>query len=403
MDAFFASVEAMLDPSLKEKPILVGRVDPHGRNVPRGVVATASYEARKYGCHSGMPIFQALKLCPQCIVVGGHYEEYIKASDTVFSICARWAPKVEQISLDEAFLDFSATEWIYPDPPSGEAGLVKVAEKIKEEIKKEVGITASIGIARTKVAAKVASDYQKPDGITYVPAGKEKEFLAPLPLKDLPGINDKTERKLTILLSSIIIGRNNFRLGDFADLSREVVEKALGRGGLGLWQGANGMDNIWFTPHAEVKSVSRSETFAKNSAAIKFILAMLQHLTEKVGTEMRRKGYAGRCVYVTIRYKNFRTVSRQRVLPYPTSSTKEIYQMGKQLLKELWDDHIPLRLVGIAVSDFEPKGQAFQASFFDKNRNKQLDLEKRIDSLRERFGKDAVVPATLLNLETRKI
>ena len=403
MDAFFASVEAMLDPSLKGKPILVGRVDPHGRNVPRGVVATASYEARKYGCHSGMPIFQALKLCPQCIVVGGHYEEYIKASVTVFSICARWAPKVEQISLDEAFLDFSATEWIYPDPSSGEAGLVKIAKKIKEEVKKEVGITASIGIARTKVAAKVASDYQKPDGITYVPAGKEKEFLAPLPLKDLPGINDKTERKLTILLSSIMVGRNKFRLGDFADLSREVVEEVLGRSGLGLWQAANGVDNIWFAPRVGVKSVSRSETFAKNSADIKFILAMLQQLTEKVGSQMRSEDYSGRCIHVSIRYKDFHTVSRQRVLPYPTFSTKEIYQMGKQLLKELWDDHIPLRLVGIAVSDFEPRGQAFQASFFDKNRDKQLDLEKRIDSLRERFGKDAVIPATLLNLETRKI
>lgn len=403
MDAFFASVEAMLDPSFKGKPILVGRVDPHGRNVPRGVVATASYEARKYGCHSGMPIFQALKLCPQCIVVGGHYEEYIKASDAVFSICARWAPKVEQISLDEAFLDFSATEWIYPDPPSGEVGLVKIAKKIKEEVKKEVGITASIGIARTKVVAKVASDYQKPDSITYVPAGKEKEFLAPLPLKDLPGINDKTEHKLTILLSSILVGRSKFKLGDFADLSREVVEEVLGRGGLGLWQAANGMDNIWFTPRAEVKSVSRSETFAKNSADIKFILAVLQQLTEKVGSQMRRESYAGRCVCVTIRYKDFRTVSRQRVLHYPTASTKEIYEMGKQLLKELWGDHIPLRLVGIAVSDFEPRGLASQLSFFDGFREKRLELEKRIDTLREKFGKDAVVPATLLSLRARKI
>ena len=403
LDAFFASVEQKLDPSLKGKPILVGRVDPQGKSVPRGVIATASYEARKFGCKSGMPLFQALKLCPNCVVVGGHYEEYIKASDAVFGICARYAPKVEQISLDEAFLDFSNTEWVYPNQSGGKEGLIEIAKKIKEEVQSEVGITASIGIARTKVAAKVASDYQKPDGITYVSAGKEKEFLAPLPLKDLPGINDKTERKLTILLSSIIVGRNKFRLGDFADLSREVVEEVLGRGGLGLWQAANGMDNIWFVPRTRVKSVSRSETFAKNSADIKFILAMLQQLTEKVGSQMRSEGYSGRCIHVSIRYNNFRTVSRQRVLPYPTSSTKEIYQMGKQLLKELWDDHIPLRLVGIAVSDFEPRGLVFQASFFDKNRNKQLDLEKRIDSLRERFGKDAVIPATLLNLETRKI
>src|SRR3989337_3082606 len=147
LDAFFARVEQKLNSSLKGKPILVGRVDPHGRSVPRGVVATASYEARKFGARSGMPLFQALKLCPQCIVVGGHYEEYIKASDEVFSICARYAPKVEQIGIDAAFLDFSGTDWIYPD-------LIKVAKEIKETIKKEVGITASIGIAAPKVVAK---------------------------------------------------------------------------------------------------------------------------------------------------------------------------------------------------------------------------------------------------------
>src|SRR3990172_2327638 len=193
MDAFFASVEVKLNPVLEGKPILVGRVDPQGRSVPRGVVATASYEARKFGCKSGMPVFQALKLCPSCIVVDGHYEEYIKASDAVFSIAARYAPKVEQIGIDEAFLDFSGTEIIYPDLPAGRQGLIDIAKKIKEEVKKRVGITASIGIAATKVVAKVASDFQKPDGLTYVPAGKEKEFLAPLPIADLPGIGRKME------------------------------------------------------------------------------------------------------------------------------------------------------------------------------------------------------------------
>src|SRR4030067_2533043 len=172
MDAFCASVEQKLNPILQGKPILVGRVDPHGRSVPRGVVATASYEARKFGARSGMPLFQALKLCPNCIVVGGHYEEYIKASDAVFRICARWAPKIQYSSLDEAFLDFSGTELIYPD-------LIKITKKIKETIKSEIGITASIGIAATKVVAKVASDYQKPDGLTYVPKGAEKECRPP--------------------------------------------------------------------------------------------------------------------------------------------------------------------------------------------------------------------------------
>jgi DNA polymerase-4 len=382
LDAFFASVEQKLDPTLVGKPILVGRVDPHGRSVPRGVVATASYEARKYGCRSGMPVYQALKLCPQAIVVGGHYEEYIKASDAVFSICARWAPKVEQISLDEAFLDFSGTEWIYPD-------LIKIAIKIKEEVKCEVGITASIGIAATKVAAKVASDYQKPDGITYVPKGAEKKFLAPLPIADLPGIGRKMEEYFHRLGVKT--------LGELAKTPFEKI-RAWGKFAINLWEAANGVDNIWFVPRTQVKSVSRSETFAKNSSDGKFVLAILQHLTEKVGTEMRDESYQGRCVHVTIRYKDFRTVSRQRVLPYPTSSTKEIYEMGKQLLKELWNSRRPLRLVGIGISQF---GESVQVSLFDEVRDKRLGLEKRIDSLREKFGKEAVIPAALMRLRER--
>ena len=389
MDAFCASVEQKLNPILQGKPILVGRVDPHGRSVPRGVVATASYEARKFGAKSGMPLFQALRLCPQCIVVGGHYEEYIKASDAVFRICARWAPKIEYSSLDEAFLDFSGTELIYRD-------LIGAAGKIKETIKKEVGITASIGIAATKVVAKVASDYQKPDGLTYVPKGHEKEFLAPLPIRDLPGIGRQTEKYLH---------QTGIKtLGQLADFPFEKIE-SWSRVAVSLWNSANGRDNVWFAPRIEAKSVSRSETFAKNSADIKFILAMLQKLAEKVGAQMRREDYFGRCVYVTIRYADFRTLSRQRVLPYSTASTKEIYETGKQLLEELWDGCTPLRLVGIGISTFEPKGQTpepKQLTLFNSVSEKRLELEKRIDTLKEKFGKEAVVPAALLSLKTRK-
>jgi DNA polymerase-4 len=383
LDAFFTSVEAKLNPILVGKPVLVGRVDPHGRSVPRGVVATASYEARAFGCRSGMPVYQALKLCPQAIVVGGHYEEYIKASDQVFSICARYAPKIEYVSIDEAFLDFASTEWIYPN-------LIEVAGKIKEEVRREVGITASIGIAGTKVVAKVASDHQKPDGLTYVKKGREKEFLAPLPIADLPGIGRKMEEYFHRLGVKT--------LGELASTPFEKI-KAWGKFSVNLWEAARGVDNIWFVPRVEIKSVSRSETFAENSADIKFILAMLQRLTEKVGEEMRNEGHQGKCVYVTIRYKDFRTVSRQRVLPYPTSSTKEIYEMSEVLLKELWDGRTPLRLVGIGISQF---GETVQPSLFDEVREKRLGLEKRIDHLREKFGKGAVTPASLLQLERRR-
>ncbi len=387
LDAFFASVEQKLNPSLKGKPILVGRVDPHGRSVPRGVVATASYEARVFGAKSGMPLFQALKLCPSCIVVGGHYDEYVKASNQVFSICARYAPKVEQVSIDEAFLDFSGTDWIYPD-------LVEVAKRIKEQVKAEVGIVASIGIAATKVVAKVASDFQKPDSLTHVPAGTEKEFLAPLAVRDLPGIGRKMEEYFHRLRIRT--------LGEIASLPFEKVEP-LGKHVVSIWGSANGVDNVWFEERLSAKSVSRSETFEKNSNDPQFILAMLQKLSEKVGEEMRAEGHLGRCVYVAIRYRDFRTISRQRVLPYPTDITKEIYEIGETLLRELWDGKTPLRLVGIGISQFsQPSGRWVQESLFDSVREKRFGLEKSVDRLKEKFGKDSVMPAVLLEIGKRK-
>jgi DNA polymerase-4 len=379
LDCFFASVEIKLNPSLKGKPVLVGGVNPQGKNVPRGVIATASYEARKFGCKSGMPLYQALKLCPDAIVVGGHYEDYILASDAVMQIAARYAPRVEQIGIDEAFLDFSQTEILYPD-------LKEVAEKIRAEIQAEVGITASIGLAATKVVAKVASDYNKPDGFTSVPAGAQKAFLAPLPIGELPGIGLKMEEYFHRLGVKT--------LGELAAVPYQKLE-AWGRFAINLWEAANGQDNIWFTPSVQVKSVSRSETFYKDSPDEKFILAMLRKLTESVGEECRSYGYFGRCVYVTIRYKDFRTASRQRVLPYPTATTKEIFDMGEILLKELWDSHTPLRLVGIGISQF---GETSQPSLFDGMRSKRYELEKRIDQLRARFGKEAVIPASLMQL-----
>jgi DNA polymerase-4 len=358
----------------------VGGVNPQGKNVPRGVIATASYEARKFGCRSGMPLYQALRLCPEAVVVGGHYEEYIAASEAVMKIASRWAPRVEQIGVDEAFLDFFHTELIYPN-------LKLIAEKIREEIKDEVGITASIGLAATKVAAKVASDYRKPDGLTCVRAGLEKKFLAPLPIKDLPGVGVKMEEYFHRLGVKT--------LGELAAVPYPKIG-GWGKFAINLWEAANGIDNIWFVPRVEVKSVSRSETFYQDSADERFVLAMLRKLSEKVGAEMRAENYSGRCVYVVIRYKDFRTVSRQRVLTYPTNVTKEIYDLGEILLKELWDSRTSLRLVGIGISQF---GETVQPSLFDSVRDKRLELEKRIDTLRNKFGKKAVIPASLMYLK----
>lgn len=389
LDCFFASVEVKLEPALKGKPILVGGVNPQGKNVPRGVVATASYEARKFGCKSGMPLFQALRLCPDAIVVGGHYEEYIFASAKVMKIAARYAPHIEQTGIDEVFLDFSQTEIIYPD-------LKLIAKEIRTTIRKEVGITASIGLAATKVVAKIASDFNKPDGFTFVPEGAEKAFLAPLPVRDLPGIG----RKMEIYFQKLGVQT----LGELASIPFKKIE-AWDKSATNLWEAANGIDNVWFKPRVEVKSISRSETFYKDTPDANFILAMLRKLTEKVGAKARAEGYKGRCIYVTIRYKDFRTLGRQRVLPYHTNITKEIYDLAETLLQELWDGKTALRLVGIGLSQFTPKGQTLelkQLFLFDSLKGKRLDLEKRIDLLRAKFGKDAVIPASLVWLKDSK-
>ena len=254
-------------------------------------------------------------------------------------------------------------------------------------MQKEIGITASIGLAATKVVAKVASDYHKPDGLTYVEEGAEKDFLAPLPIRDLPGIGPKME---------IYFHRLGVKtLGEVAQLPKEKV-KSFDKALTGLWQAANGADNVWYTPRTVAKSVSRSETFYTDREDEKFILAMLRKLTESVGEELREEGFSGRCVYVTIRYSDFHFVSRQRVLPSPTNITKEIYDMGETLLKELWDGRSALRLVGIGISQF---GEELQPSLFEGARNKRLGLEKRIDKLKNKFGKDAVIPASLLLLK----
>ena len=201
-----------------------------------------------------------------------------------------------------------------------------------------------------------------------------------------------------------LIGPNS-TVGDFARMPYSAVQEKLGQGGVNLWNAANGVDNIWFAPRGPLKkSISRSETFYTDRADESFILAMLRKLTESVGMECREGGYSGRCVHVAIRYRDFRTVGRQRVLPYSTSITREIYEMGETLLKELWDQKTPLRLVGISLSQFEPECQTLepkQMELFndvDRVREKRLELEKRIDSLRNKFGKDALVTAAQLKI-----
>lgn len=385
LDAFFASVEQALNPELRGKPVVVCRVDPQGGRSFRGVVAAASYEARKFGIKSGMLSYLAHKLAPNANYVDGNYHRYQEFSKQVFKIAARYCPHIEVVSVDEGFLDFTDCQRIYPD-------VSKICEKIRNEVKYEVGITASIGLASSRVVAKVAADYNKPDGLTVVPEGGEKEFLAPLPIRDLPGIGSQTERKLLKMGIS--------RVGQIASLSEKLVIQNLGKFGHNLWLSSNGVSNLRFDPRDLQKGVSRSRTFSENSNNSHFLKSMLRFLTEKVCKDMREKEFRGSLIYVVIRDKHFNHIGKQRKLSFYTDHSKDIYQYAEELFFELWDRITPLRLIGVGVSSFEysAHNHTGQLSLFEGEDQKLTSIDKAVDKLRDKYGFFTVQPAQVFNI-----
>lgn len=385
LDAFFASVEQALNPTLKGKAVVVCRVDPQGGKSFRGVVATASYEARQFGIKSGMPTYLAHRLAPKAIYVDGNYHRYLEFSKQVFKIASRYCPHIEIVSVDEGFLDFSDCQKLYPD-------ISKICEKIRQEVKSQVGITASIGLATSRVVAKVAADFGKPNGLTVVPEGGEKEFLAPLPIRDLPGIGQQTEKKLLKMGISTV--------GQIATLSEKLVIQNLGKFGHNLWLSSNGVSNIRFDPREIQKGISRSRTFSENSGDPHFIRGMLRFLTEKVAADLREKGFKGSLIYVVVRDKHFNSVGKQRKISFFTDHSKDIYKIAEELLFELWDSLTPLRLIGVGISQFEygVHNHTGQLSLFEGEDQKETSIDKAVDKLRDKYGFFSVQPAQVFNI-----
>lgn len=385
LDAFFASVEQKLQPELKGKPVIVCNVDsdligvdPQGRSCYGSIVSTASYEARVFGVKSGMPTFQAKKLCPEGIFVKGSFGEYEKHSQLVFDIVKRFTPKVEQVSLDEAFLDFKGTNLIYPD-------LLLIAKKIKETIKKEVGLVASVGIASTKIVAKVASDFNKPDGLTFVPLGKEKEFLSPLPLRDLPGVGKRREK--------VFKNWGLEKIGDLAALRAELVESNWGKGGLSLWKASYGFDSVWFEERLEQKGISRAITFPYKSNEERYLLSILRFLAEKVAYDMRRKGFKGTCLTLQLRLANFESKSKQIQLSFSTNQSLEIYKGVEEFFFKVWDRKSFVRLLGVGMTNFVSYPEQRQLVLF-KDEERLARLDQGVDKIRKKFGFTSILPAS---------
>jgi len=378
LDAFFVSVEQVANPRLKGKPVVVG-----GRPDRRGVVAAASYEARAWGIHSAMPLITAHRLCPQAIFIEGSFAKYRDASQRFMAILAGFSPYLEPVGIDEAYLEVTGFESLH-------GSIHRMAEKIRQRIKSELGINASIGIANSKVVAKIASEMAKPDGLLEVAAGKESVFLKPLPVGKLPGIGKKTEAKLTALDVDTI--------GKLADMPLATLKSHFGVSGEVLHRFARGLDDRRVEPPAEAKSISRETTFDVDTRDKAFLEATLDYLSERVGNKLREGKKQARCITLKLRYADFTTISRRQTLGQGTDTDQTIFNTGRRLLKRaLLQQKQAVRLIGIGVSHLTEAGR--QLYMFDPQAARLEQLNRTIDLIRKKYGFTSIQTGRTLRLK----
>jgi DNA polymerase-4 len=376
LDAFFVSVEQAENPELKGKPVVVG-----GRPDQRGVVASASYEARTFGLHAGMPLTTASRLCPQAIFIQGSFPKYRRASQRFMAILADFSPYLEPVSLDEAYLDVTGFESLY-------GSIHQMAVAIKKRIKDELGLCASIGIANCKVVAKVASELSKPDGLLEVAAGEERSFLSPLPITKLPGIGRKTEPILNSL------GINT--IGKLSTMPLSALKSHFGTSGEILWRYSRGIDDRKVEPPAEAKSMSRETTFGKDTRDHSLLKATLRYLSERVGSQLRQRGKQARCVTLKLRYADFTTITRRHTLRQSSDSDQTIFNTGVELLKQALSQQ-KVRLIGIGVSNLTEPGR--QLDMLDLSAQRLEQLNRAIDRIRKKYGFTAIQTGRTLLLK----
>ena len=365
MDAFFVSVELLERPELRGKPVVVG-----GRPDQRGVVSAASYEARKFGIQSAMPLRTAARLCPHAIFLDGHHDKYGELSDRVATILAQFSPIVEMVSIDEAYLDLAGTERLHGPP-------FAAAHKLLRMITTETSLPCSAGLASTRLVAKVASDQAKPKGLLWVPAGQESQFLAPLPVRKIPGIGEVTERALRALGIEYV--------HQLADAGLDKLEKIFGQWGTALYRKACGGDSYEFVLDAEPKSISHNHTFGEDTDDTPVLESMLSHLSQKACKRLREAGLSARTLTLTIRYAGFDTYTRAKTPPDPVQFDADAFAQFLGLFREHRNTKRKIRLLGVAFSGLI-HGNA-QLDLLDPQRRAKLEkLSRAADSLRDRFG-----------------
>lgn len=375
LDAFFASVEELENPALRGLPLIVG-----GDPDKRGVVSSCSYAARKFGVRSAMPMFQALRLCPQAIRLPGRHDLYGAYSRRVMAILEDSAPVVEQLSIDEAFLDVTGCELI-----SGTAPVI--ARRIQERVLADVGLPCSLGVATNKTVAKIATDSGKPNGLVVVPPGTEAEFLAPFIVEVIPGVGKKTAARLHAL------GVRSVR--QLAHLPLARLRDEFGAHGEQLHGLARGLDDSPVTATHETKSVSQERTFDRDTTDAAQIRRCLLECSQGVGSELRRQRLMARTVTLKLRFHDFETLSRGVTLSFPSDVDDVLYETTCALLASAWTGRRKVRLVGVRASNLLHE-VAYQLQLFDQEQDKQARVARAIDEIRQRFGADAITRASLM-------
>lgn len=368
LDAFFVSVECLLNPALKGIPLLVGG------HSERGVVAACSYEARKFGIHSAMSMKAALKRCPQATVIGGHRGEYSKYSRLVTDIITSKAPLVEKASIDEFYIDLTGMERFF-DP-------FKWTIDLRQQIILETGLPISFAMASNKMVAKIATDEAKPNGYLQVAPGLEKEFLAPLPVNKIPGVGEQTHARL--------LQMGIHTIHDLSMFPVQQLEHAFGKWGVDLHRKAQGIHEGEVIPYQEAKSVSTENTFDQDIADPQFLLNELVRMTEKIAYELRQENKMAGCIAIKLRYADFETTTRQTTIDY-TFYDDELIPVAKELFQKLYRKGKAVRLLGVRLNELT--NEAVQTNLFS-NLAKKTELYKAIDDLKNRFGRQSITKAT---------
>jgi len=381
LDAFFASVEQRDNPAYRGKPLITGGISGGGGNLNRGVVHAASYEARKYGVHAGMSIWEARQKCPQGIFIPSRISKYLEASKIFFQIGNIYSPLVEQLGMDELFLNVSGCESLF-------GSIEVIGRKIKERVYGELGLKVSVGIAENKFLAKIATNLGKPDGFYIIYFKDRQKILYPLPISALWGIGRKTEE---LLKKSGI-----YQVEQLAKMPDSILDNLLGKNGKKIKLLAQGIDESPVTPPSEVKSISRETTFPTNITEKAILIKELLKISQIVGYTARKEGYNGRTITLKIRFHNFTTFNKSKTLENSTHLDDIIFKTIVELLNKVKLKKGGVRLLGIRLSNLSPEDKRNQLKFVRDKEDKLEQLSQSLDKIREKFGSKAITRASLL-------